>query len=94
MVDSVEEAIDYIRRHGSGHSEAIVTADEAAAERFTHEVDAAAVYANALDALHGRVRVRIGREIGNSTQKLHARGPTGLREPTTFKYVAATAKRE
>jgi glutamate-5-semialdehyde dehydrogenase len=87
VVDSVEEAIAHVNAHGSGHSEAIVTGDAAAARAFERGVDAACVYVNASTALHGRRRVRPGREIGNSTQKLHARGPIGMRELCTTKYV-------
>jgi glutamate-5-semialdehyde dehydrogenase len=88
VVDSLEEAIEHINRHGTGHSEAIVTSSEDAAERFTGEVDAAAVYVNASTRFTDGFEYGMGAEIGNSTQKLHARGPIGLRELTTFKYVA------
>jgi len=88
VVDSVEEAIEHINRHGTGHSEAIVTADEEAAERFAAGVDAAAVYINASTRFTDGFEYGMGAEIGNSTQKLHARGPIGMRELTTFKYVA------
>src|SRR5690606_17532507 len=79
VVDSVEEAIEHINRHGTGHSEAIVTADEAAAERFAAGVDAAAVYINASTRFTDGFEYGMGAEIGNSTQKLHARGPIGMR---------------
>jgi glutamate-5-semialdehyde dehydrogenase len=88
VVDSVEEAIEHVNRHGTGHSEAIVTADEAAAEEFIAGVDAAAVYVNASTRFTDGFEYGMGAEIGNSTQKLHARGPIGMRELTTFKYVA------
>jgi glutamate-5-semialdehyde dehydrogenase len=88
VVDSVEEAIEHINRHGTGHSEAIVTDSEEAAEAFTVGVDAAAVYVNASTRFTDGFEYGMGAEIGNSTQKLHARGPIGLRELTTFKYVA------
>jgi glutamate-5-semialdehyde dehydrogenase len=88
VVDSVEEAIDHINRHGTGHSEAIVTADAEAAEEFVAGVDAAAVYVNASTRFTDGFEYGMGAEIGNSTQKLHARGPIGMRELTTFKYVA------
>jgi glutamate-5-semialdehyde dehydrogenase len=87
VVDSVEEAIDHINSHGTGHSEAIVTADEGAAERFISGLDAAAVYVNASTRFSDGYEYGMGAEIGNSTQKLHARGPIGMRELTTFKYV-------
>ncbi len=73
---------------GTGHSEAIVTSSEDAAEEFTTGVDAAAVYVNASTRFTDGFQYGMGAEIGNSTQKLHARGPIGMRELTTFKYVA------
>jgi glutamate-5-semialdehyde dehydrogenase len=88
VVDSVEDAIEHVNRHGTGHSEAIVTAAEAAAEAFLAGVDAAAVYVNASTRFTDGFEYGMGAEIGNSTQKLHARGPIGMRELTTFKYVA------
>ncbi|MGH2982457.1 MAG: glutamate-5-semialdehyde dehydrogenase [Solirubrobacterales bacterium] len=88
VVDSEQEAIDHINRHGTGHSEAIVTSSEAAAEEFSSGVDAAAVYINASTRFTDGFEYGMGAEIGNSTQKLHARGPVGLRELTTYKYVA------
>jgi glutamate-5-semialdehyde dehydrogenase len=86
-VDGVEEAIDHINRHGTGHSEAIVTNDERAAELFTGSVDAACVYVNASTRFTDGAEFGMGAEMGNSTQKLHARGPIALRELTTSKYV-------
>jgi glutamate-5-semialdehyde dehydrogenase len=88
VVDSVSDAIEHVNTHGTGHSEAIVTADEAAAEEFAAGVDAAAVYINASTRFTDGFEYGMGAEIGNSTQKLHARGPIGMRELTTFKYVA------
>jgi glutamate-5-semialdehyde dehydrogenase len=88
VVDSEQEAIDHINRHGTGHSEAIITSSEQAAEEFTGGVDAAAVYVNASTRFTDGFEYGMGAEIGNSTQKLHARGPVGLRELTTYKYVA------
>ena len=88
VVDSEQEAIDHINRHGTGHSEAIVTSSGQAAEEFTTGVDAAAVYVNASTRFTDGFEYGMGAEIGNSTQKLHARGPVGLRELTTYKYVA------
>src|SRR5215216_1479731 len=87
VVDSLDEAIDHVNRHGTGHSEAIVTASDEAAGRFTDGVDAAVVYVNASTRFTDGFEFGMGAEIGNSTQKLHARGPIGLRELTTFKYV-------
>jgi len=87
VVDDLDGAIDHIARHGSGHTEAIVTADLAAAGRFTAEVDAAAVVVNASTRFTDGEQFGFGAEIGISTQKLHARGPMGLRELTTYKYV-------
>ena len=87
VVDSLDEAIEHVNRYGSGHSEAIVTGSDEAGERFTGEVDAAAVYVNASTRFTDGYEFGMGAEIGNSTQKLHARGPIGLRELTTTKYV-------
>ncbi len=87
VVDSVDEAIEHLTRYGSGHSEAIVTEDEAAARAFELGVDAACVYVNASTRFTDGAEFGMGAEIGNSTQKLHARGPIGLRELCTFKYV-------
>jgi glutamate-5-semialdehyde dehydrogenase len=87
VVDSVDEAIDHINEHGSGHSEAIVTRDTAAARAFERGVDAACVYVNASTRFTDGGEFGMGAEIGNSTQKLHARGPIGVRELCTFKYV-------
>jgi glutamate-5-semialdehyde dehydrogenase len=87
VVESLEEAIGHVNRHGTGHSEAIVTSSDAAAQAFTDGVDAAVVYVNASTRFTDGFEFGMGAEIGNSTQKLHARGPIGLRELTTFKYV-------
>jgi glutamate-5-semialdehyde dehydrogenase len=87
VVDSLDDAIDHIARYGSGHSEAIITSDLAAADRFTAEVDAAAVLVNASTRFVDGEEFGFGAEIGISTQKLHARGPMALRELTTYKYV-------
>jgi glutamate-5-semialdehyde dehydrogenase len=88
VVDSVEDAVDHVNAHGTGHSEAIVTASEEAATEFAAAVDSAAVYVNASTRFTDGFEYGMGAEIGNSTQKLHARGPIGMRELTTFKYVA------
>ncbi len=87
VVASVEEAIEHVGRHGSGHSEAIVTQDTSAARAFQLGVDAACVYVNASTRFTDGGEFGMGAEIGNSTQKLHARGPIGLRELCTFKYL-------
>jgi glutamate-5-semialdehyde dehydrogenase len=87
-VDSAEEAIDHVNRYGSGHSEAIVTRSTESARAFTAGVDAACVYVNASTRFTDGAVFGMGAEIGNSTQKLHARGPIGLRELTTYKFVA------
>jgi glutamate-5-semialdehyde dehydrogenase len=87
IVDSVEEAIEHIERFGSGHSEAIVTRNLDAARAFQRSVDAACVYVNASTRFTDGGEFGLGAEIGNSTQKLHARGPIGLRELCTFKYL-------
>ena len=87
VVDGTAEAIAHVNAHGSGHSEAIVTADLAAAQAFQRGVDAACVYVNASTRFTDGGEFGMGAEIGNSTQKLHARGPIGLRELCTFKYL-------
>jgi glutamate-5-semialdehyde dehydrogenase len=87
VVDSLQDAIEHIGRYGSGHSEAIVTRDTAAARAFQLGVDAACVYVNASTRFTDGGEFGMGAEIGNSTQKLHARGPIGLRELCTFKYL-------
>jgi len=87
VVPSLDAAIDHIARYGTGHSEAIVTSDLGSADRFAREVDAAAVLVNASTRFVDGEQFGFGAEIGISTQKLHARGPMGLRELTTAKYV-------
>jgi glutamate-5-semialdehyde dehydrogenase len=87
VVDSLGEAIGHINRHGTGHSDAIVTDSEQVGDEFTDGVDSAAVYVNASTRFTDGYEFGMGAEIGNSTQKLHARGPIGLRELTTTKYV-------
>jgi glutamate-5-semialdehyde dehydrogenase len=87
VVDSLPAAIEHINRHGTGHSEAIVTGSDDAATDFTDGVDAAVVYVNASTRFTDGFVFGMGAEIGNSTQKLHARGPIGMRELTTTKYV-------
>ena len=87
VVDTLDEAIEHVNRHSTGHSEAIVTSDVGAAERFLNEVDAAAVLLNASTRFVDGEEFGFGAEIGISTQKLHARGPMGLQQLTTAKYV-------
>jgi len=87
VVDSVDAAIEHVNAHGSGHSEAIVTGSAAAARAFELGVDAACVYVNASTRFTDGGEFGMGAEIGNSTQKLHARGPIGMRELCTYKYV-------
>lgn len=87
VVDDLDGAIAHIQRYSSGHTEAIVTRDLEAAQRFTREVDAAAVVVNASTRFTDGEQFGFGAEIGISTQKLHARGPMGLRELTTTKYI-------
>jgi len=87
VVDSLDDALDHIAAFGSGHSEAIVTEDYRAAQRFTQEVDAACVYVNASTRFTDGAEFGMGAEIGISTQKLHARGPIGLSELTTTKTI-------
>lgn len=87
VVDSVEEAIAHIAAHSTGHSEAILTEDPEAAKKFTLQVDSAAVYVNASTRFTDGGEFGLGCEMGISTQKLHARGPMGLEELTTYKYI-------
>ena len=87
IVGSLDEALEHIRTYGSGHSEAIVTEDAGAAQRFLNEVDAAAVFVNASTQFTDGGEFGLGTEVGISTQKLHARGPMGLRELTTYKWI-------
>ena len=87
VLDSVEQAIEHIGRYGSGHSEAIVTRDTESARAFQLGVDAACVYVNASTRFTDGGEFGMGAEIGNSTQKLHVRGPIGLRELCTYKYL-------
>ena len=87
VVDSFNDALDHIETYGSGHSEAIVTEDKSAATRFLDEVDAAAVYVNASTQFTDGGQFGLGAEVGISTQKFHARGPMGLKELTSYKWV-------
>ena len=87
LVDTLDEAIEHINRYNTGHSEAIITKDYENAQRFLDEVDAAVVYVNASTRFTDGFEFGFGAEIGISTQKLHARGPMGLKELTTTKYI-------
>jgi glutamate-5-semialdehyde dehydrogenase len=87
VVDSVEEAIDHVNEYGSGHSEAIVTNDRSAARAFQLGIDSACIYVNASTRFTDGGEFGMGAEIGNSTQKLHARGPIGLRELCSTRYL-------
>ncbi len=87
VVDSIEQAISHIARHGSAHTETIVTSDLAAARKFVAEVDSSAVMVNASTRFNDGGELGLGAEIGISTDKYHARGPCGLRELTSTKWV-------
>jgi glutamate-5-semialdehyde dehydrogenase len=87
VVASLDEALAHIENYGSGHSEAIITEDYSAAQRFLNEVDAACVYVNASTRFTDGGQFGLGAEVGISTQKLHARGPMGLKELTSYKWV-------
>ena len=87
VVDSLDEALAHIEEYGSGHSDAIITEDEDAAERFLNEVDSCAVYVNASTRFTDGGQFGLGAEVGISTQKFHARGPMGLRELTSYKWL-------
>ena len=87
VVDSLDEALEHIERYGSGHSEAIITEEYGAAMRFLNEVDAACVYVNASTRFTDGGQFGLGAEVGISTQKFHARGPLGLRELTSYKWI-------
>ena len=87
LADSIDEAIAHINRYNTGHSEAIITRDYANSQKFLNEIDAAAVYVNASTRFTDGFEFGFGAEIGISTQKLHARGPMGIRELTTTKYI-------
>ena len=87
VVSDVKEAVDHINIHGTGHSEAIITGNADNAQYFSNAIDAAAVYVNASTRFTDGEEFGFGAEIGISTQKMHARGPMGLPEMTTYKYV-------
>jgi len=87
VVDSLDEALEHIGNYGSGHSEAIITEDYSAAMRFLNEVDAACVYVNASTRFTDGSQFGLGAEVGISTQKFHARGPLGVKELTSYKWI-------
>jgi glutamate-5-semialdehyde dehydrogenase len=87
VVDSFDEALEHIAKYGSGHSEAIITNGYPSAQRFLNEVDAAAVYVNASTRFTDGSQFGLGAEVGISTQKMHARGPMGLKELTSYKWI-------
>ncbi|HEX2246181.1 MAG TPA: gamma-glutamyl-phosphate reductase, partial [Arthrobacter sp.] len=87
MVDSMDDALDHIRRWTTGHTEAIITNDLGNADRFVAEIDSAAVIVNASTRFTDGGELGLGAEVGISTQKMHARGPMGLRELTTTKWI-------
>jgi len=87
VVDSLDEALEHIERYSSGHSEAIITENYTAAMRFLEEVDASCVYVNASTRFTDGGQFGLGAEVGISTNKFHARGPMGLKELTTYKWV-------
>jgi glutamate-5-semialdehyde dehydrogenase len=87
VVDSIDEALSHIECYGVGHSECIVTEDYSAAMRFLNEVDAACVFVNASTRFNDGGELGLGAEVGISTQKMHARGPLGLREITSYKWI-------
>ena len=87
IVDTLDEALEHIATYGSGHSEAIVTEDYSAANRFLDEVDAAVVFVNASTRFNDGGQMGLGAEVAISTNKFHARGPMGLRELTSYKWI-------
>ena len=87
VVDSVDEALEHIASYGSGADEAIITEDYSVAMRFLNEVDAACVYVNASTRFTDGGQFGLGAEVAISTQKMHARGPMGLKELTTYKWI-------
>ena len=87
VVDSLDAAIDHVNRYGSRHTDSIITSDKTAADRFAARVDTAVVMVNASTRFNDGGEMGLGAEIGISTDKLHARGPCGTRELTTYKYI-------
>ena len=88
IVDGIDAAIEHTNTHSMGHSDAIMTEDEQNASRWINEVDSSAVYVNASTRFTDGSQFGLGAEVAISTQRLHARGPMGLRELTTYKWVA------
>ena len=93
MVDSLSDAVAHIAAHSTGHSEAIISENAAAQQQFTAAVDSAAVYINASTRFTDGGEFGLGCELGISTQRLHARGPMGLEELCTYKYISAAKDR-
>jgi glutamate-5-semialdehyde dehydrogenase len=87
VVDSLDGALEHIEKYGSGHSEAVITEEYGAAMRFLNEVDAACVYVNASTRFTDGGQFGLGAEVGISTQKMHARGPLGVKELTSYKWI-------
>jgi glutamate-5-semialdehyde dehydrogenase len=87
VVDSIDKAIEHINRYGSGHTDSIITSDEDAARQFATRIDSAAVMINTSTRFNDGFQLGLGAEIGISTDKFHARGPCGLKELTTYKWV-------
>ncbi len=85
---NADDAIEFISRYGKGHSEGVVAKDKAVMKKFTESIDAAAIFVNCSTRLHDGGIFGLGAEMGISTGKLHARGPTGLKEITTYKWIA------
>ena len=86
MVDSIDEALDHIELHGSGHTDVIVTEDDSSSQRFLNEVDSGVVMVNASSRFNDGGQLGLGAEVAISTNKMHARGPVGLKELTSYKW--------
>ena len=89
VVDSIEEAIRHIERYGSGHTDVIVTGDDASSRKFLDEVDSSVVMVNASSRFNDGGELGLGAEVAISTNKMHARGPIGLKELTSYKWIVA-----
>jgi glutamate-5-semialdehyde dehydrogenase len=87
IVQNLDEAIQHVRQHSTGHSDGILTEHQGHAEQFLQEIDSAAVYVNASTRFTDGAQLGLGAEVAISTQKLHARGPMGLKELTTYKWI-------